>query len=85
MKQLTFNHVRTLIVCISSLFVMLLFSACSGIAGTTTTNGTTTITGSIKSVNASTHSVVLDVSGQQVTVGNLTDQQIAALQPQVGK
>jgi hypothetical protein len=86
MKKSTFNRARMFIVCVCSLFVMILFSACAGVAGTgTTTNGTTTIVGSIQSVNASTHSVVLNVSGQQYTISNLTDQQISALQSQVGK
>jgi hypothetical protein len=86
MKKSTFNRLHLLIICVCSLFVMILFSACAGVAGTgTTTNGTTTIVGSIQSVNASTHSVVLTVSGQQYTISNLTDQQISALQSQVGK
>src|SRR5579859_4597664 len=77
------KHVRLAVVCVCSLFVMILFSACSGVAGTSSTGGT--ITGSVVSVNASAHSVTLNVSGQQVTVSGLTDQQVAALQTQVNK
>lgn len=82
-----FLHVRMLIICVCSLFVMILVSACSGVGTITTANGATVnqVTGSIQSINPSAHSVTLNVSGQQITVSGLTDQQIAALQSQVGK
>lgn len=86
MKQFLLGRARLLIVCVCSLFIMVLISACSGVA-TTTANGasTSTITGSIQSVNQSAHSVTLNVNGQQVTVSGLSDQQVATLQSQVGK
>lgn len=82
-----FLHVRMLIICVCSLFVMILVSACSGVGTITTANGATVnqVTGSIQSINPSAHSVTLNVNGQQITVSGLTDQQIAALQSQVGK
>ncbi len=85
MQQNFLKHVRLAVVCVCSLFVMILFSACAGVAGTGSTTGGGTITGSVVSVNASAHSVTLTVSGQQVTVSGLTDQQITALQTQVNK
>jgi hypothetical protein len=44
-----------------------------------------TITGSVASVNASTHSATINVNGQQLTISGLTDQQIAQLQAAVNK
>lgn len=85
MKQSLLKQVRLVVVCVCSLFVMVLFSACSGVVGGTGTNAGNTITGSIQSVNAATHSVVLNVNGQTITVSNLTDQQITSLKSQVGK
>ena len=85
------GRVRLLVVCVASLFVMLLFSACAGVATTSTTNasGTTTtsqsVSGTIQSVNASNNSVVVNVNGQSYTITGLSPQQIAALQNQVGQ
>lgn len=72
------------IVIIGTLLMMMLFTACQGLA-TTGTNGGATITGQVQSVNGAAHSVTLNVNGQQVTVSGLTDQQIALLQSQQGK
>jgi hypothetical protein len=66
------------------LVLLLLLSACTGVAGTGT-SGTNTLTGTVASVNPAQHSAVMNVNGQQVTVTGLTDQQVAALQTQVGK
>ena len=66
------------------LVLLLLLSACTGVAGTGT-SGTNTLTGTVVSVNPTQHSAVMNVNGQQVTVTGLTDQQVAALQAQVGK
>jgi hypothetical protein len=69
-------------ICILGLALMVLVTACAGV---NSTGSTTTIKGTLVSVNASQHSATLTVNGQQVTVGGLTDQQVAALQSQVGK
>jgi hypothetical protein len=44
-----------------------------------------TITGAIIWVDTANHSVTLNVNGQSITVKGLTNQQVAALQGQVGK
>ncbi len=71
------------VVCVVALLLMVLLTACSGVSSTGGTS--TTIRGTVVSVNPSQHSAVLSVNGQQVTVGGLTDQQVAALQAQIGK
>jgi Domain of unknown function (DUF5666) len=43
------------------------------------------VTGSITSVDTTNNTVTLNAGGQTVTVKGLTSQQVAALQPQVGK
>lgn len=64
------------------LVLLVLFTACAGVG----TNGSpTSITGTISSVNAANHSVTLSVSGQSYTINGLSDQEIQALQNQVGK
>jgi len=91
MSNLFTNQVRILIVSVCSLFIVVLLSACQGVVTSNgsgySSNGTATtgnsITGQIVSVNASAHSVTLQVSGQQITVSGLTDQQIQALQSQL--
>jgi hypothetical protein len=70
------------VVCAIGLMVMVLFTACAGV---TTTNGTTTVTGTIKSIDTNTGSVTLSVAGQTVTINGLTPAQASALQSQVGK
>jgi hypothetical protein len=47
--------------------------------------GNVSITGSITSVDTTNNTVTLNAGGQTVTVKGLTAQQVAALQPQVGK
>ncbi len=66
-----------------ALGLMILFTACGGGNGTGGTSNR--ITGTIVSVNASQHSAVLNVNGQQVTVNGLTDQEVTSLQTQIGK
>ena len=87
MNQSLVNRVRLLVASVGILFVMVLFSACSGgaIIGTSGPNGSTQVTGSVVSVNSQAHSVTLNVNGQQITVTGLTDTQIQALQTQTGK
>ena len=48
-------------------------------------NGQHALSGTIVSVNASTHTVVLNVNGQQDTITNVPDNVIQLLQGQVGK
>jgi len=87
MNKFLSGRLQMFIVVISSLFVMMLFTACQGLGvpGTNSTNGSLTITGQVQSVNASAHSATLSVNGQQVTVNGLTDQQVSLLQPQLNK
>ncbi len=75
--------VKQIVVGIAALVVMVLFTACAGVA--TTPGGTTTFSGSVVSVNAQNHSVTLNVNGQNQTISGLTDQEVALLQNQVGK
>ncbi len=82
MNTFLLKHLRLGIVGICSIAVLLLFSACSSL-GIGTGNGT--IVGKLQSVNAANHSVVINVNGQNLTVSNLTDSQIASLQTQIGK
>jgi hypothetical protein len=86
MKHRMLSRIHRLLIGVVALSVLLLVAACGSVAGTSTGGGTaSTITGNIVSVNASQHSVVVNVNGQQVTVSGLADQQVAALQTQVGK
>src|SRR5215472_16903395 len=84
MLQPLVHRVQMAVLCIAGLMLMLLVTACAGVSSTNTSS-TTTIKGTLVSVNASQHSATVNVSGQQVTVGGLTDQQVAELQQQVGK
>jgi Domain of unknown function (DUF5666) len=82
MKQLLIRHGRVLALCISSLLLLIVITACSGVS---TNTGTVSITGAIQSVTAANHSVTLNVSGQSYTINGLTDTEVAQLQNQVGK
>jgi hypothetical protein len=84
MNQFLLGRERLLAVCVCSLFVMLLLAACSGIAGTTGT-GSAIITGQVVSVDATTHTVVVNVNGQQYTVSGLSDQEVSQLQGALNK
>lgn len=66
------------------LLLMALFTACAGVAVPTTTNPVT-VTGTVKSVDATNGSVTLTVNGQNVTINGLSSAQVAQLQSQVGK
>lgn len=72
---------RNVVISIGVLAVMILFSACAGVSS----NGPTTLSGTIVSVNASTHTVVVNVNGQNDTITNVPDNIIQILQGQVGK
>src|SRR6266487_545976 len=84
MQQPIVHRLQTAVICVVGLLLMVLVTACAGV-GSTSTGGTITLRGTIISVNAPQHSATLNVNGQQVTVSGLTDQQVTALQPQVGK
>ena len=85
MQQPIVHRVQMAVVCIVGLVLVVLVTACAGVGSTSTGGTITTIRGTIVSINASQHSATLNVNGQQVTVGALTDQQVTALQSQVGK
>lgn len=74
------NLLQKIVLCIAGLVLMLLISACGGIV-----NGTTTLTGSISSIDSANHVVMIQVNGQLITVKGLNDQELAALSGQVGK
>ena len=78
MNQFLLGRMRWVIVCACSLFVMLLFTACSGTIGTGTSSGT--ITGSVVSVNQANHSATVNVNGQQFTINGLSDPQVSQIQ-----
>src|SRR5690348_9067871 len=66
-------------VCIVGLVLMILVSACAGVAPNTS------LTGSVASVDAQHHSVSIKVNGQTITINGLTDAQIAQLRSQISK
>src|SRR6266566_5791516 len=85
MKQKQF--LRGIVTCIAGLVLLIVMTACAGtIPGVSNTSGNTVkITGTITAVDATNNTVTLNAGGQTVTVKGLTPQQVAALQPQVGK
>jgi hypothetical protein len=87
MKTFLRRHGRMLIVSVFSLVMLVVFAACdtSSLGINSNGSGTANITGSVVSVNTAAHSVVLNINGQQITVTGLTDQQMTAIQSQVGK
>ena len=76
---------RKLILTVASLVLLIMFTACAGVGTNANGTATTSITGTITSVNATNHSVTLSVSGQAYTVNGLSDQEALALQGQIGK
>lgn len=75
---------RRFVIGIAILALMALFTACAGV-GTNGGNGNLTVSGSVVSVSPQNHSVTLNINGQQKTISGLSDQEISALQGQVGK
>lgn len=75
---------RKIVLSVVGLVLMILFTACSGV-GTNGPGTITSLTGTITNVNAANHTVTLSVNNQTYTIGNLSDQEIQALQGQVGK
>ena len=86
MKKIMRIRFQSILVCGIGFLMVIVFTACAGVASTTgTTPGATTITGRVVSVNTAQHSAILSANGQQVTVSGLTDQEVTTLQAQVGK
>src|SRR5579875_2587063 len=73
------------IMILACLVVMGLFSACAGVAGSGSNGNSLTLTGSVQSVSAANHSVTINVNGQLYTISGLSDQEVQALQGQIGK
>ena len=78
--------VKRIVVGITALVVMIMFTACAGV-GATNTNGLTNLTfsGSVISVDTANHSVTLNVNGQTKTIKNIPDNVMSNLQNQIGK
>jgi len=78
--------VKQIVVGIAALVLMIMFTACAGV-GTTNSNGLSnlTLSGSVVSVDATNHTVTLNVNGQTRTIKNIPDNVISNLQSQVGK
>jgi Domain of unknown function (DUF5666) len=78
---------RGIVTGIVGLVLLILMTACAGtIPGVSNASGNTVkVTGTITAVDTTNNTVTLNAGGQMVTVKGLTSQQVAALQPQVGK
>lgn len=85
MNSIKNHRVQTIVLGIIGVVLMVLFSACSGVTGNGGPGTTYTITGQISATSTASHSVTLTVNGQSVTITGLTDQEVTALQSQVGK
>ena len=80
------NVVKKMVVGIAALVLMIMFTACAGVASPNS-NGLTNLTfsGSVVSVDAANHTVTLNVNGQTKTINNIPDSAISNLQSQIGK
>ncbi|HLX38886.1 MAG TPA: DUF5666 domain-containing protein [Ktedonobacteraceae bacterium] len=85
MQTIKNHRVQTIVLGIIGVVLMVLFSACSGVSGNGGPGTTYRITGQVQTTSSASHSVTLTVNGQSITITGLTDQELAALQPQVGK
>lgn len=85
MNSIKNHRVQTIVLGIIGVVLMVLFSACSGVTGNGGPGTTYKITGQISTTSSASHSVTLTVNGQSVTITGLTNQELAALQSQVGK
>src|ERR1700730_1779519 len=85
MTKKNIGSVRTAFVAFCSLCAIMLFAACQGVSSS---GGPLTVSGKIISLNAAGHNVTVqgNLNGQQqtLTIGGLTDQQIAALNGHIG-
>ncbi len=77
---MNYKMLRHIIIGIAALVFMVLVSACGGLDS----NGNGQLSGSVSSVDMVNHTVTLNVNGQSITIKGLSDQQLAALQSQVG-
>lgn len=75
---------RRLVLSVAALVLLIMLTACAGV-GTNSNGSASSITGTITTVNAANHSVTLATSNQAYTVNGLSDQEVQALQGQVGK
>ena len=75
---------RKIVFTVASLVLLIMFTACAGV-GTNANGSITSITGTITSVSAPNHSVTLSVGGTSYTVNGLSDQEVQALEGQIGK
>jgi hypothetical protein len=79
------QRVHTIVIGIIGVVFMVLFAACAGVTGNGGPGTTYKITGQVQTTSSASHSVTLTVNGQSITITGLTNQELAALQPQVGK
>lgn len=79
------RRVQTIVLGIFGIVLMVLFSACAGVSGSGGPGTSYKITGQVQTTSSASHSVTLTVNGQSITITGLTNQELAALQPQVSK
>jgi len=75
---------RKIMLTAASLVLLIMLTACAGV-GTNPNGSVTSITGTITGVNTTNNSVILAVSGTSYTINGLNDQEVQALQSQIGK
>src|SRR5215471_5214939 len=76
--------VKQIVVGIAALVLMIMFTACAGVGGSTTP-GITSLSGSVVSVDLNNHRVTINVNGQTKTINNVPNDVLSTLQNQVGK
>lgn len=81
------SHFRTIVLGLAGLMLMVLVTACAGVAGVAapTVGSPSTVTGIIQSVDVAKGSVTITINGTSKTINGLSTQQATALQSQVGK
>jgi len=78
------QQLRTIFLSTVSIVLLILLTACAGV-GTPANGSATSITGTITAVSVANHSVTVSVQGTSYTVNGLSDQDVQALQSQIGK
>src|SRR5215471_3767865 len=76
--------VKQIVVGIAALVLMIMFTACAGVGGSTTP-GITSLSGSVVSVDLNHHTVTINVNGQTKTINNVPNDVLSTLQNQVGR